>query len=91
MLILWTQPNKYVLEGRASNQGTIDQNFFLKFDINLIRPFLYQTEFYPISKLQFEISEAIRILNISTYVMLFQSSDTFHKECSEFDFHIYYS
>jgi hypothetical protein len=24
------------------------------------------------------------------YVMLFQSSDTFHKECSELYFHIYY-
>jgi hypothetical protein len=40
------------------------QNFFLKSDINFISQFFYQTEFKPISKRQFETSEAMRILSI---------------------------
>jgi hypothetical protein len=41
-----------VLEGGASNQvqRIIGQNFFLKLDINFIRPFFYQTQFQPINK-----------------------------------------
>jgi hypothetical protein len=61
------QPNNYVLKGRASNQvqRIIGQKFFLKTNINFILlQLLYQTEFQPISKHQFETSEAMRILNI---------------------------
>jgi hypothetical protein len=61
-----TQPNKYVLEGGASNQvyRIIGQKFFLKSDINFIRQFFYQSEFKPSRKRQFETSEVIRILKI---------------------------
>jgi hypothetical protein len=61
-----TQPNIHVLEGGASNQvrRIIDQNVFLKSDINFIRQFFYQTEFLPIRKPQFETSEAMRISNM---------------------------
>jgi hypothetical protein len=52
-------------------------DFFFKSDINFIRQFFYQTNFYPFSKRQFETSEAMRILNIR-HVM--KSNDTFHKE-----------
>jgi hypothetical protein len=47
-----TQPTNYVLEGGASNQvqRIIGQNFFLKSDIDFIRQFFYQTEFWPLSK-----------------------------------------
>jgi hypothetical protein len=62
-----TQPNIiYFLEGWASNQvqRIIDQNFFLKSDINFIRQFFDQIKFKPISKHQFETTKAMRILNI---------------------------
>jgi hypothetical protein len=61
-----TQPNNYVLEGGASNQAQciIGQNFFLKSDINFLRQLSYQTELQPMSKRQFGILEAMRILNI---------------------------
>jgi hypothetical protein len=66
-----TQPNLHVLEGGASNhvQRIIGQKFFLKSDINFIRQFFYQTVFQPISKRQFETSEAMRILNIRHVVL----------------------
>jgi hypothetical protein len=47
-----------------SNPAHHWQKFFLKSDINFTRQFLYQSEFKPISKRQFETSEAMRILNI---------------------------
>jgi hypothetical protein len=61
-----TLPNIYVLEDGASNQAQriIGQKFFLKSDINFTRQLFYQTKFWPISKRQFEFSEAMRILNI---------------------------
>jgi hypothetical protein len=65
---------------RRANKRTsiidIFKNFFLKSDMNFIRQFVNQNEFKPISKRQFVTSKVMRIL----YVMLFQSSDTFHKE-----------
>jgi hypothetical protein len=56
---------RYVLEGKASNQvqRIIGQKIFLKSNINFIRQYFYQTVFKPISKRQFETSEAMRILN----------------------------
>jgi hypothetical protein len=56
---------------QIGRQKIISQKFFLKSHINFIRQCFYQSKFKPISKRQFETSEA-RILN----VMLFQSSDT---------------
>jgi hypothetical protein len=67
-----TQPNIYVLEGGASNQvqRIIGQNFFLQSNVDdFIRQFFYQTEFKPISKRQFETSEAMRILNIRHVIL----------------------
>jgi hypothetical protein len=59
-----TQPNNYVLEGGASNEVSAGQNFFLTWDINLLRQFFYETEFKLISKRHFETSDAMRILNV---------------------------
>jgi hypothetical protein len=81
------QPSNYILEGGASNQvqRIICQKFILKSDINFIRILLSNwiltnQQNFSISKRPFETLEAMRILNIGTYVMLFQSSDTFRKE-----------
>jgi hypothetical protein len=58
----FNQIYSYVLERfKSSLERIIGQNFFLKSDINFIRQFFYQTKFYPISKRQFETSEAMRI------------------------------
>jgi hypothetical protein len=61
-----TRPNKYALEGGATNQveRIIGQNFFLKSDIYFVGQFFYQTKFQSISIRQFETWEAMRILNI---------------------------
>jgi hypothetical protein len=44
--------------------GTRDRAVFVGGAIDLIRQFFYQTKLKPISKRQFETSEAMRILNI---------------------------
>jgi hypothetical protein len=58
-------PNQTTMSEKAGLQikcSIIDQKCFLKSDINLIR------QFRRISKRQFEISEAMRILNIRNVI-----------------------
>jgi hypothetical protein len=59
-----TQPNNYVLEGSASNQVSVllVRIFsWIQTSISNVN-FSVKLNFKPISKLQFEISEAMRIL-----------------------------